>query len=116
MIRDVNVRSRSVAVALFAVGLALALPVAGNAQVATTLEQAQVAGLSAEKKAEVQQRLARGGQTVYEILKTILLNSIQLKHPGARIVAMDFNVGIATLDVAGKMETVNFDPTLLTIR
>ena len=58
------------------------------AQVATTLEQAEMAGLSPELKADVQARLAKGGQTVYEILKTDMLNNIQLKHPGAFIVAL----------------------------
>ncbi|HVZ08599.1 hypothetical protein [Rhodopila sp.] len=95
---------------------AIAAPLA-YAQTATTLEQAEMAGLSPEKRAEVQTRLSKGGQTVYEILQTMLLNNIKLKHPGSRIVALDFNRGIAVVSTtAGKMETVNFDTTTLMIK
>jgi hypothetical protein len=87
------------------------------AQVATTLEQAEMAGLNPEKKAEVERRLKQGGQTVYEILQTILLNSLQVKFPASRIDALDFNKGIATITTAdGKKEEVNFDPTTLSIK
>ncbi|HEY2616996.1 MAG TPA: hypothetical protein VGI78_06635 [Acetobacteraceae bacterium] len=87
------------------------------AQVATTLEQAELAGLSSEKKAEVQARLGQGGQTVTEILQTILLNSIKLKHPASKIVALDFNRGIAVVQLTdGKMSPVQFDATTLAIK
>ncbi len=105
--------SRTLLVAALA---AMGTPVA-YAQVATTLEQAELAGLSAEKRAEVQSRLSQGGQTVYEILQTILLNSIKLKHPASRIVALDFNSGTAVVELAdGKMTSVKFDTTTLTIK
>ena len=90
---------------------------AAYAQVATSLEQAELAGLSPEKRAEVQERMGKGGQTVYEILQTILLNSIKLKHPASKIVALDFNRGIAVVQLPdGKMSEVNFDTTTLTIK
>jgi hypothetical protein len=94
----------------------VAVPTA-YAQVATTLEQAELAGLSQEKKAEVQARLGQGGQTVTEILQTILLNSIKLKHPASKIVALDFNRGIAVVQLTdGKISPVQFDPTTLVIK
>jgi hypothetical protein len=94
----------------------LAAPIA-YAQVATTLEQAELAGLSTEKRAEVQARLGQGGQTVSEILQTILLNSIKLKHPASKIVALDFNRGIAVVQLAdGKIVPVQFDTTTLSIK
>jgi len=99
-----------------AIGIAMALSSSAYAQVATTLEQAELAGLSPEVKADVQARLAKGGQTVYEILKTDMLNNMQARHPGARIMAMDFNQGIALVEAGGKLEMVNFDPTTLTLR
>jgi hypothetical protein len=106
---------RTIALAACA-AVIVAAPIA-YAQVATTLEQAELAGLTPEKKAEVQTRLAQGGQTVSEVLQTILLNSIKLKHPANRIVALDFNRGIAVVQLAdGKMSAVQFDTTTLAIK
>jgi hypothetical protein len=48
------------------------------AQVATTLEQAELAGLSPAKRAEVQAR-AVNGNTVDEVLQTVRLSSIKVK-------------------------------------
>jgi hypothetical protein len=98
-------------------GAALLAASASYAQVATTLEQAELAGLSPQKRAEVEGRMKQGGQTVYEILQTILLNSIQLKHLGSQIIALDFNKGIATVRAAnGGIQTVNFNTTTLEIK
>ena len=98
-------------------GLALSVSSAGFAQVATSLEQAELAGLSPEKRAEVETPMKQGGQTVGEILTTILLNSIKVKHSASRIVALDFGRGIAVVETpAGKTETVNFDTTTLAIK
>ena len=106
---------RTVALAALT-AVVVAAPIA-YAQVATTLEQAELAGLSPEKKAEVQSRLGKGGQTVSEILTTILLNSIKLKHPASKIVAMDFNRGIAVVQLTdGKVTPVQFDTTTLAIK
>ena len=106
---------RTVALAALA-AVVVAAPIA-YAQVATTLEQAELAGLSPEKKAEVQSRLGKGGQTVSEILTTILLNSIKLKHPASKIVALDFNRGIAVVELTdGKVTPVQFDTTTLAIK
>lgn len=106
--------SKAIAVALTAVFLAA--PVA-HAQMATTLEQAELAGLSPQKRADIQSRMAKGGQTVYKILQTELLNSIKAKYPGSRIVALDFNRGIAVVQPAnGGMQTVNFDTTTFAIK
>jgi hypothetical protein len=109
-----NTRNKSMlAAAVAAAGLTVS---AAYAQVATTLEQAELAGLSAEKRAEVQAR-AVNGNTVSEVLTTILLNSIKLKHPASRIVALDFGRGIAVVQLAdGKIEPVNFDTTTLAVK
>ena len=56
---------------------------AAFAQMATTLEQAELAGLSPELRAEVEARAVRGN-TVYEVLQTMLLNNIKAKLPGNR--------------------------------
>lgn len=95
----------------------IAMPPSSYAQVATTLEQAELAGLSPEKRAEVQQRAAQPGQTVSEVLQTMLLNNIKLKFPASRIVALDFGRGIAVVQEAnGRMRAVNFDTTTLSVK
>jgi hypothetical protein len=109
-----NTRNKTMlAAAVAAAGLTVS---GAYAQVATTLEQAELAGLSAEKRAEVQAR-AVNGNTVSEVLTTILLNSIKAKHPASRIVALDFGRGVAVVQLAdGKIEPVNFDTTTLAIK
>jgi hypothetical protein len=103
------------AVPLLVAVVANPLPV--HAQVATSLEQAEMAGLKPDVRAEVQKRLAAGGQTVSEILATMLLNNIKLKHPASRILALDFARGTAAVQTAaGAMEVVDFDPTTLQIK
>lgn len=88
-----------------------------HAQIATTIEQAELAGLTPEKRAEVQKRATDGNNTVSEVLQTILLNGIKSKHPASRIVALDFARGIAVVEVqSGGMSAVNFDTTTLAIR
>jgi len=89
---------------------------AARAQVATTLEQAELAGLTPAKRAEVQAR-AVNGNTVSEVLTTMLLNNIKAKHPASRIVALDFGRGVAVVEQAGgKLAIVNFDTTTLAIK
>jgi hypothetical protein len=84
------------------------------AQVATTIEQAELAGLTPEKRTEVQQRAGQPGQTVSEVLQTMLLNGIKNKHKASRI---DFGRGIAVVELqGGGMTAVNFDPTTLAIK
>ncbi len=97
-------------------GTAAAVIVTGTAfaAVATSLEQAEMAGLNAQTRAEVQTRLDKGGQTVSEILTTILLNSIKLKHPASSILALDFGNGIAVVKTAdGTLDAVHFNTTTL---
>ena len=87
------------------------------AQVATTIEQAELAGLTPAKRAEVQERMKQPGQTVTEILQTILLNGIKNKHKASSIVALDFGRGIAVVELqGGGMTAVNFDTTTLAIK
>lgn len=86
------------------------------AQKATTIEQAELAGLSPAKRAEVEKRANEPGQTVSEVLTTILLNGIKNKHKASRIVALDFGRGIAVVELAdGGMTAVKFNTTTLEI-
>ena len=88
-----------------------------HAQVATTIEQAELAGLTTQKRAEVEQRANQPGQTVSEVLATMLLNGIKSKHPASRVVALDFGRGIAVVELqSGGMSAVHFDTTTLAIK
>jgi len=90
---------------------------AAYAQVATTIEQAELAGLTPQKRAEVTERARQPGQTVSEVLQTTLLNGIKNKHKASRIVALDFGRGIAVVELqGGGMTAVNFDTTTLAIK
>lgn len=105
------------ALMLLASGALVATAAQAQHMKATTLEQAELAGLSPEKRAEVEKRASQPGQTVYEVLTTILLNGIKSKHAASRIVALDFNRGIAVVELqAGGMQPVNFDTTTLAIK
>ena len=108
--------ARTLAIIPASIGALLILSSASYAQIATTLEQAELAGLSPEKRAEVQAR-AVNGNTVTEVLQTILLNGIKLKHPASRIVALDFGRGVAVVELtSGKTDLVQFDTTTLAIK
>lgn len=98
----------------FAIGAALLTTSAAYAQRATTLEQAEMAGLTPQARSEVESRMKQGGQTVSEILTTMLLNNIKAKHLGSEIVALDFNRGVAVVRTAqGALRTVRFNTTTL---
>jgi hypothetical protein len=85
------------------------------AQSPTALEQAELAGLSPELRAQVQAR-AVGGNSVTEVLQVMLLNNIKIKHPASQIVAMDWGRGVAVVQPPrGGMRAVHFDPTTLQI-
>ena len=102
--------------ALAALGIVVMGAPIAHAQVATTLEQAELAGLTPDKRAEVQAR-AINGNTVSEVLQTMLLNSIKLKHPASKIVAMDFGRGAAVVQMTdGQMSVVSFDTTTLAVK
>jgi hypothetical protein len=79
----------------------------------TAFEQAELAGLSPDLRAQVLQR-ATGGNSVTEVLQVMLLNNIKAKQPATQIVAMDWGKGVAVVDMPNSgMSVVRFDPTTL---
>jgi hypothetical protein len=87
-----------------------------HAQSPTTLEQAELSGLSPEMRAQVQAR-AVGGNSVTEVLQVMLLNNIKIKHRASQIVAMDWGRGVAVVQLtSGGMQAVQFDPVTLQIK
>lgn len=105
------------ALILAACGTLMAASTAHAQMKATTLEQAELAGLSPDKRAEVEKRASQPGQTVSEVLTTMLLNGIKNKHKASSIVALDFGRGVAVVDLqGGGMTAVKFDTTTLAIK
>jgi len=105
---------RSAAFAACAVALVGAPAV--YAQSPTALEQAELAGLSPELRAQVQAR-AVGGNSVTEVLQVMLLNNIKLKHEASQIAALDWGKGVAIVILpGGGMAAVQFDPVTLQIK
>jgi hypothetical protein len=86
------------------------------AQAATRLEQAELAGLSPEMRAQVQAR-AVGGNSVTEVLQVMLLNNIKIKHQASLIVALDWTKGVAVVQLpTSGLAVVHFDPMSLQIQ
>ena len=83
----------------------------------TAIGNAELAELAPDKRAEVETRMKQPGQTVPEILQTILLNSIKLKYPANRIAALDFGRGVAVVELPNReMRVVQFDTRTLAIK
>jgi hypothetical protein len=88
-----------------------------SARFQTSLGRAELAELSPQMRAEVEQRMKQPGQTVPEILQTMLLNSIKAKYPANRIVALDFGRGVAVVQLpTNEMRTIQFDTRTLVIK
>ena len=103
-------------IALAACTAAVLAAQAAYAQSPTALEQAELAGLSPELRAQVQAR-AVGGNSATEVLQVMLLNNIKIKHPASQIVAMDWGRGVAVVKSSkGTMLAVHFDPATLQIK
>lgn len=109
------------AIAIAGSAALLAGPQHAYAQASPTFQSAignaELAELAPDKRAEVEARMKQPGQNVPEILQTILLNSIKLKYPANRIVALDFGRGVAVVELPSKeMRMVQFDTRTLAIK
>jgi hypothetical protein len=80
----------------------------------TPIEQAEIAQLSPSLQAEVKARMANSGQTVGEILDTMLLNSVSKIFASGRVIATDFDKGIVVTEgTNGQLRWFNFDKATL---
>jgi hypothetical protein len=94
----------------------VALSPAAFAAPSPAFQQAILAELSPQTRAEVQAR-ATGGNSVYEVLAVILLNNLQLADAsGARVVAVDFGRETAVVEQRGAYRVIQFDHRTLTVR
>jgi len=90
----------------------------GSAQAAemTARDKAVFDMLSPQLQEQVKSRLT-SGNTVRGVLETMLLNEISELFATNRILAVDFNEGVAIVDRAdGDVDTVYFDTTTLVIK
>lgn len=86
-----------------------------QAQPSQAFQQAELAELSAAKRAEVEQR-ATGSNNVREVLETMLLNNLQLRYPANRIVALDFGRGAVAYSVTdGSVRVATFNKSTLVV-
>jgi hypothetical protein len=83
---------------------------------ATAFEKAELAQLTPQLRSQVEARMT-GGQTVRGILETMPLNNISKLFATNRVVAIDFDKGVAVVDgTNGQIKAFNFDVTTLVIR
>ncbi len=90
----------------------------GYAQAAemTAQDKAVFDTLSPQLQEQVKSQLT-GGNTVRGVLETMLLNEISELFATNRILAVDFNEGVAIVERAdGDVDTVYFDTTTLVIK
>ena|SRR5271166_796285 len=101
-----------------AAALALMLLAAGGAFAyeATALEKTELAQLTPQLRSQVEARMT-GGQTVRGILETMLLNNISQLFAANRVVAVDFDKGVAVVEgTNGQIKAFNFDVATLVIK
>jgi hypothetical protein len=104
-------------------GAALTLMLAAPAAFAQTpspaMQRAILDGMNAETRTEIERR-ATGGNSVYEVLRTTLLNNMQLANliqpgepPLSEVVAIDFVRATAVVRQGDRLRAVSFDPQTL---
>jgi hypothetical protein len=84
------------------------------AEMPTPFQRAELAQLSPTVRSQVEARL-KGKQTVRGIVETMLLNDISKQFAAKRVVAVDFEIGVATVEGKdGSIRTFPFEiPTLI---
>jgi len=82
----------------------------------TKLEEAELAQLTPDLRAQVEARITNG-QTVRGILETMLLNNVSALFAARRVEAVDFEKGVLVIAMAdGSLKLVPFDVTTLVIK
>ncbi|MGK7869874.1 hypothetical protein [Falsiroseomonas sp. E2-1-a20] len=102
-------RRASLAAAAFAV--AGPLPsLAQSSMGSREFQQAEMSELSPALRSEVERRVAQGpGNTPRGVLEAMLLNELQIREPGSRIVGVDMGRGVVVLQQqAGTMKAYTF--------
>jgi hypothetical protein len=109
-----NMAGHSMTVA--ALTVAMLVSGAAFAKEPTAHEKAELAQLSPGLRSQVEARLI-GDQTVRGVLDTMLLNNISLKFATNRVVAVDFDNGMAVVEGKNnQIELFPFDVVTLAIK
>jgi hypothetical protein len=82
---------------------------------ATAFEKAELAQLTPQLRSQVEARMV-GGQTVRGVLETMLLNNISQLFVANRVVAIDFDKGVAVVEGPNARQGLNFDIAKLVIK
>jgi hypothetical protein len=101
-----------------AAALAVTLLTSGGAFAydATAFEKDELAQLTPQLRGQVEARMT-GGQTVRGILDTMLLNNISRLFAANRVVAIDFDKGVAMVEgTNGQIKAFNFNIATLVIK
>jgi hypothetical protein len=110
-----NIASRRTAVLVSATAAAFSVMPASAASY-TKLEEAELAQLAPDLRAQVEARITNG-QTVRGILETMLLNNISALFAAQRVEAVDFEKGVLVFETpGGALKSVAFDVTTLVIK
>jgi len=82
----------------------------------TKLEEAELAQLTPELRAQVEARITNG-QTVRGVLETMLLNNVSALFAAGKVEAIDFEKGVLVVAMAdGSLKSVRFEVTTLVIK
>lgn len=102
-----------------ALTLMLAAPAAFAQTPSPAMQRAILDGMNAETRTEIERR-ATGGNSVYEVLRTTLLNNMQLANviqagqaPLSEVVAIDFVRSTAVVRQGDALRALSFDPQTL---
>ena len=105
---------RTLALASAAVVAASVLPALAASY--TKHEEAELAQLTPDLRAQVEARITNG-QTIRGILETMLLNNVSALFAARRVEAVDFEKGVLVIAMAdGSPKLVPFDVTTLVIK
>ena len=98
--------------AALAATLFAAAPVAAQSSMGSReFQQAELSEVSPAIRAEVERRVAAApGNTIRGVLETMLLNEIQVRWSGSRLVAVDMGRGVAVIALPdNSMKAITFN-------
>jgi hypothetical protein len=99
-----------------AVASAMLLSTAAFAYTPTAVEKAELAQLSPAKQKEVLAR-ATGGNTVHDVIETMLLNQISDDFANGDTVTVDFTEAVMVVkNKKGQLRAYEFDTLTLTVK
>ena len=114
MITNLRCAWRHPLLAAAALACVVAMPLPSVAQTSMgsrEFQQAELSELSPALRGEVERRVAQApGNTPRGVLESMLLNELQIREPGSRIVGLDLGRGVVVVQQpAGAMKAYSFN-------